>query len=143
MIEKASFNRINEVVLLAHKLWPDASINELTVEFMDLFTTNKDQVFLFVESEPIAFAHVSLRYDYVEGSKSSPTGYLEGIYVSETFRKRGIANELINECINWSKEQGCSEFASDVELHNMVSQEVHEKMGFKEVNRLVCYIKEI
>ncbi len=45
--------------------------------------------------------------------------------------------------MTWAKEQGCKEFASDVELSNIVSQEVHEKMGFKEVNRVVCYIKEI
>ena len=35
---------------------------------------------------PIGFAQCTLRNDYVEGSSSSPVGYLEGIYVKDEYR---------------------------------------------------------
>ena len=42
----------------------------------------------------------------------------------------------------WAKEQGCTEFASDCELTNTVSQEFHKKLGFEEANRVVCFVKK-
>ena len=39
----------------------------------------------------VGFAQVQLRRDYVGGNHLSPVGYLEGIYVEETYRRRGIA----------------------------------------------------
>ena len=67
---------------------------------------------------PVGFAECQLRYDYVEGTDSSPVGYLEGIFVKEEFRHRGFAKEILAECEKWTKEKGCTEFASDCELDN-------------------------
>ena len=39
------------------------------------------------------FAQCGLRFDYVEGTDSSPVGYLEGIFVLEEYKKRGYAKE--------------------------------------------------
>ena len=50
----------------------------------------KSQFFLKYENDfPIGFAQCQLRYDYVEGTKSSPVGYLEGIFVKEGYRSKG------------------------------------------------------
>ena len=64
---------------------------------------------------------------------SSPVGYLEGIFVLDEYKKRGYAKELLGECQNWAKDQGCLEFASDCELNNEDSLKFHLKMGFAEV----------
>ena len=61
----------------------------------------------YAEDKPIAFAQCQLRHDYVEGTESSPVGYLEGIFVSEGYRKKGCAAELLSECERWAKEKGC------------------------------------
>ena len=55
----------------------------------------------------------------------------------------GLAKELLKACETWSKEQGCSEFASDCELENENSLKFHLKMGFEEVNRVICFMKRI
>lgn len=43
----------------------------------------------------------------------------------------------------WSRQMGCSEFASDCELDNAVSLAFHINMGFTEVNRIICFTKQI
>ena len=47
------------------------------------------------------------------------------------------------ECEKWAKEKGCSEFASDCDLDNDVSLAFHINMGFTEVNRIICFTKQI
>ena len=93
--------------------------------------------------EAVGFAQCQLRHDYVEGTSTSPVGYLEGLYVKEAFRKQGMARELTRACEEWAKEKGCREFASDCELENVESINMHLKLGFREVNRVVCFTKEI
>lgn len=61
----------------------------------------------FESGIPIGFALCQLRYDYVEGAKTSPVGYLEGIFVKEAYRQKGYARELFAECQAWAKEKGC------------------------------------
>ena len=45
----------------------------------------------FDDQIPAGFAQCQLRHDYVEGTDSSPVGYLEGIFVTERYRHKGIA----------------------------------------------------
>ena len=79
----------------------------------------------------------------MEGTKTTPVGYLEGIFIREEYRKQGYAKKLLSKCEEWAKEQGCSEFASDCELENEISIEFHIKMGFEEANRIVCFKKSL
>ena len=61
----------------------------------------------------------------------------------EEYKKRGYAKELLGECQNWAKDQGCLEFASDCELNNEDSLKFHLKMGFAEANRIICFTKRL
>lgn len=79
----------------------------------------------------------------MEGTDNSPVGYLEGIYVKEAYRSKGLAKELLGECEKWAKDKGCSEFASDCELDNMDSLKFHLRAGFEEANRIICFTKRI
>ena len=84
-----------------------------------------------------------LRHDYVEGCKTSPVGYLEGISIHEEYRHQGIARKLVSECEQWAREKGCSEFASDCELTNISSWNFHLSVGFQEENRIICFRKTL
>ena len=131
---------VSDVSTLALKLWPDSLFSELSNEFGVILDSKKDKVFICNENKTtIAFAHFSLRSDYVEGTKSSPVAYLEGIFVEEDYRKKGIAQQLVQKGISWAKKQGCSEMASDTELENNDSQSFHKNIGFEEANRIVCF----
>lgn len=73
----------------------------------------------------------------------SPVGYLEGIYVKEEYRRKGIGQKLLNFGTFWVKEKGCKEFASDCEIDNIESLSFHTKMGFLEVSRNIHFNKQL
>ena len=105
---------------------------------------NSDESAVFAEKQDgnfIGAALCSLRHDYVEGCETSPVGYLEGVSVKEAYRNQGVARRLVNECEKWAREKGCSEFASDCELHNTDSLNFHLQIGFEEQNRIICFKK--
>lgn len=143
-ILKARDIHIETITQLALLLWPGQDYLALEREMQRYHEDSTAELFVCEENQQIiGFAHVQLRYDYVEGTETTPVGYLEGIYVKEGFRQKGIARKLIEVSQDWSRFMGATEFASDVELHNDVSARFHEKIGFKEVNRIICYKKNL
>ena len=88
-----------------------ANADEMLTEYEEGRFPN-DYIY-FIDEEIAGFISLSLRNDYVEGTESNPVGYIEGIYIKDDYRGRGIARELIEFAKDWSKERGCREMASD------------------------------
>ena len=128
---------------ISRELWDDtdACAEDFLVERSN---GNYPHEFLYNENnEAVAFISLSLRRDYVEGTDSSPVGYLEGIFVKPAFRSRGIAKELFLFAKKWAISQGCTELASDCELDNEISKLFHMQLGFKEANCIICYTMDL
>ncbi|WBW95570.1 aminoglycoside 6'-N-acetyltransferase [Oceanirhabdus sp. W0125-5] len=143
-IVEVQSNDLEDLVGMALDLWPDNTFEGLKEEFNELLETEDDEVFLYqINGENIGFIHVAIRRDYVEGSDSSPVGYVEGIYVKQNYRKQGIARELFAKGEKWALLKGCSQMGSDIEYDNKVSYDFHKNIGFQEANRIICFIKEI
>lgn len=143
-VEQAVPEEAATVADLALKLWPDHSREDLMAEFSDFLQQRDAAVFLSKRNGvAVGFAQCGLRRDYVEGTESSPVGYLEGIFVEETCRHRGYAKALLQRCEAWARERGCTEFASDCELENEASLAFHLKLGFQEANRIICFTKKL
>lgn len=143
-VTKAKKEDALTVAKLAIQMWEDNVLEELATELAELIGNSEAAVFLgTVDGQAIGFAQCQLRYDYVEGTETSPVGYLEGIFVEEKFRKQGYAKQLLAACENWAKEQGCTEFASDCELDNTGSLKFHLSLGFEEANRVICFTKPL
>ena len=144
MIHLASPADAGVIASLAQKLWDHHDVQELTTEFEALIPQNDAAVFLCsLQDQTIGFAQCQLRYDYVEGTSSSPVGYLEGIFVEEAYRRQGWSKALLAACQTWAKSKGCVEFASDCELHNTESLAFHLAAGFEEANRIICFTKKL
>ena len=126
-------------------LWPKHSRAELKREFEDIFKSKREETFLCKDEEGnyVGFINLSLRYECISGASSSPVGYVEGIFVKEQYRKQGIAKKLIDAGEKWAKSNGCKEIGSDAELQNKTSRAFHKKLGFKESDILVHFIKKI
>lgn len=132
------------VAELALMLWPEHTLDDLICEFKKIIEDKNSQVFLACnKGKFVGFVHCSLRFDYVEGTNSSPVGYLEGIFVKEEYRSKGVGKELLNHCEKWAKMKGAMEFASDCELTNLDSLRFHLNIGFREANRIICFVKEL
>ena len=144
MIRKAETNDAATVAELALLLLPEHSLEELTEEFEELISQDDATCFLaYAGDTAVGFAQCQLRHDYVEGTDSSPVGYLEGIFVRENHRHQGYAKKLLAACEAWAREQGCTEFASDCELTNTDSLKFHLGVGFEEANRIICFTKKL
>lgn len=126
-------------------LWPDHTVYDLEQVFNDLLTLEHYRGYMcrLGSGEAVGFIFLSLRRDYVEGSSSSPVGYIEGIYVKPTYRGQGIAKKLSDIGEQWSLEHGCKEMASDAYWDNHESREFHKHIGYEETERLVHFIKPI
>lgn len=144
MIQKAAGCDLEVLAELACRLWPGHPVSEMRRELAGMMEKPDAAFFLaYVEQAAVGFAQCQLRYDYVEGTRSSPVGYLEGIYVAEDCRKQGIAGGLLAACEDWARDKGCLEFASDCELSNTRSLKFHLKVGFEEANRIICFTKKL
>lgn len=142
-IKRASVKETGLVAQLAIQMWEDNSLEGLEKDFVD-YMNNGGAVFLaYHNGAAIGFSQCGFRHDYVEGTETSPVGYLEGVFIEAEYRRQGIARELVKACQMFAKEQGCMEFASDCELDNEESLQFHLKMGFEEANRIICFTKRL
>lgn len=144
MIYKATDNDSRILAEMAIQMWNSHTVDTLEEKFAVLLSSENTVAFIkYVDNMSVGFSQCSLRTDYVEGTESTPVGYLEGIFVKKEYRNRGYAKELLFACEKWAKDMGCVEFASDCELDNILSLKFHMAMGFIEANRIICFKKDI
>ncbi len=126
-------------------LWPDQSPAAHAADIAAILSNpRKHAVFVSVgeDGRLNGFVEVSLR-EYAEGCSSSPVGYIEGWFVEETARRRGIGRALLAAAEGWARARGCQELASDADIRNEVGQQAHRALGFEEVERTVHYRKTL
>ena len=94
------------------------------------------------DDTPVGFAELSLR-PYAESCSTSPVAYLEGWYVRPGNRRAGVGSALIAAAADWGRAQGCSEFASDVDMDNHVSARAHLALGFEDAGVVRCFRRDL
>ncbi len=140
----AQNEHLEDLLTMALDLWPDQDYESLKETFIKILSSNKFKVLLFRQADEfVAFLYLAIRTDYVEGSETSPTGYVEGIYVKPAFRRKSISRKLLQAGEDWVKENNCRQIGSDISLENKVSYEFHTQVGFKEASRLIAFIKDL
>ena len=143
-IEEIYEKHIPQVTAMVIKLWPDCSYQEAFKNCFEILNSSNNNIFVAKANEDyIGFIQLSLRTDYVEGTITSPVLYIEGLYIEPLYRNQGVASRLVRKSEDWGLEQNCTEMASDAEWNNTESIEFHKSIGFKEVNRIVCFTKTI
>ena len=80
---------------------------------------------------------------YAEGCETSPVAFIEGWYVDPDVRRTGLGRRLIEAAENWAVEHGYAEIASDTELENEISLKAHLALGYREVERQICFRKPL
>ena len=146
MIERCTSERLEDWVRLRQALWPDETAEEHRRHTASMIGRPTDAMVYLAREEDgdvVAFAEATLRRDYVNGCSTSPVGLLEGPYVEAPYRGRGLARLLCKAVEDWTTGLGCTEFASDVLLHNQAGQRAHEALGFEETDRVVFYAKRL
>jgi aminoglycoside 6'-N-acetyltransferase I len=129
---------------LRQQLWPHCSLARHLTKMSELVAAPA-RFAQFIEYDgtgaPIALVEASLRADHVNGTTSSPVGFLEGLYVVPAVRRRGVARALVAFVERWAVDAGCTEFAADAILDNVQSHRIHLALGFRETQRVVFFKK--
>ena len=139
-----------QLACLREALWPESSAEEHAREVAPILSGNVSftmpTVILVAETTDqtlVGFVEAGLR-SHADGCNTSrPVGYIEGWYVAESHRRRGIGTELLIAAEKWARSHGCAEMASDTWIDNEVSQRVHELLGYEVVDRCVHYRKAL
>ena len=144
-VEACTFDMLDEWVALRLALWRDGSAEAHRGDAAEILESADDTAFIARDEDGVAIglAEAALRHDYVNGCETSPVGFLEGIYVRPEVRQRGVARALCQAVEAWAAGHGCTEFASDADLLNTGSQQMHEALGFEETERVVYYRKRL
>jgi aminoglycoside 6'-N-acetyltransferase I len=143
-IETLSPNNLKELIGLVLNLWPNCSFEEEYQTYQHVMSAEHQICYLARHQQTyIGFIHLTLRQDYVEGATTQPVTYVEGLYVEPAHQKTGIARTLLQAGETWAKQKGCSQMASDTGLANAAGIAFHQHAGFTEVNRIVCFVKDL
>ena len=127
-------------------LWPDADSDDHR-GYMAISLAQPERFLQLMiyddQRRPVGFIEGSIRSDYVNGTESSPVGFVEGVYVAPAWRRKGVARQLYAAIGDWAKARGCRELASDALLDNETSQRAHKRLGFRETERVVYFTKDL
>ena len=128
-------------------LWPDHGREGHRQEISDFIAgraTEPAAVFLASSDEGsfVGLIELSIRA-YAEGCEQENPAYVEGIYVTPTHRRQGIARQLLGAAEDWARMSGCSEIASDSLPDNAPSAVLHTAAGFRDAGLVQCWIKPL
>ena len=108
-LENINETNLVNLTRLYIEMFPENDFSEEYENFRSILSSDSETCFLTkLETEYVAFIHLTLRNDYVEGSEIRPTAYIEAVYVRESHRRKGIANALIKKAEKWALEKNHS-----------------------------------
>jgi aminoglycoside 6'-N-acetyltransferase I len=151
-IRPAQAGDLDQLSRLWEALWPDSPVEEHTQELRLLLggkasSASTTPLVIFVaeggEGVLVGFLEVGLRSHADGCNPSQPVGYIEGWYVAENYRNRGVGKNLVARAENWARAHRCVEMASDALIDNALSQRAHEALGYEVVDRCVHYRKKL
>ena len=143
VIRRAASEDKAEWFRMRRGLWPDAPDEYLDFDMDDILASDRDAVWIaFHDGQAVGLIEARLRV-YGEGCETSPVGYLEGLYVNDAMRRRGIGVALVLTAEDWARGKGCTEMASDTWLENDASIAAHLKLGYEEAERLIHFVKRL
>ena len=151
-IRLAQASDLEQLARLCEALWPQSSAEDHAQELRlilggkaDLVLTMPLTIFVAEGSDGmlVGFLEVDLRSHADDCNPSQPVGYIEGWYVFEDHRHRGVGRMLLVNAEDWARSHRCVEMASDAVIENELSQRAHEALGYEVVDRCVHYRKRL
>lgn len=151
-IRPAQPSDLEQLALMCKALWPASSAEEHAKELRLILAGNADSVLTMPISILVAeavdgtlqgFVEVDLRSHADGCNPSRAVGYIEGWYVAEQYRQRGVGRELLATAEEWARNHNCVEIGSDATIDNERSQRAHEALGYEVVDRCVHYRKKL
>ncbi len=105
---------------------------------------NKDWFvgFINIKSQHVGFFELSAR-NVVDGCLSERVAYLEGLYIQPQWQRQGLGSQVVEALMDWSRQQGFTEFAVDTEWDNSGAQAFFKALGMQQTYKIVQYKAEL
>lgn len=151
-IRSAESCDLEQLAIMCEALWPNSSAEEHAKELRLLLGGKSSLVLtmplcVFVAEDAVGtllgFVEVDLRSHADGCDPSKPVGYIEGWYVAEQHRRRGVVRKLLAKAEEWARDHNCVEIASDATIDNERSHRAHEALGYEVVDRCIHYRKKL
>jgi len=128
-VRPAEERDIEWLVRLAEEFMAGGVPRETRLRILKENLRRSDYVLLVAESgsETIGFVDLWIIEDFVHGSK---LGYIQNLYVTPTYRRRGIATSLLTELIKLSRERKVCEIHVVTEPNNVAAVRLYKRCGF-------------
>jgi aminoglycoside 6'-N-acetyltransferase I len=131
---------------LRHDLWPDLSLEESRAEVREFFDPGTPLIsaaFLAWDGErAIGFLELSVR-SHVPGADRLPAPFVEGWFVDPVSRGTGIGRLLVGAAEGWARSKGYTQLGSDALMDNVLAAKAHEALGFRTVEAIRSFIKDL
>jgi aminoglycoside 6'-N-acetyltransferase I len=144
IIRRAQPEDKHEWVRMRLLLWPEHTEAEMLAEMDDILSNEEQPVFVAARTSGGlgGFLEGGTR-KYADGCDTSPVGYIEGWYVDEDLRQKGVGGKLVQAMEEWARARGMTEMGSDTWLNNETSITAHQHLGYVEMERLVHFAKKL
>ena len=149
-VRQAQSSDCDEIATMCELLWPETPMAEHREEVAMVVTSGMSGTLpaaILVsydgDGTVTGFVEVGLRSHADGCGTARPVGFVEGWFVYESFRNRGIGGELMRAAEQWTRMQGCIEMASDTWIDDERSQRAHEALGFEVVDRCFHFRKRV
>jgi aminoglycoside 6'-N-acetyltransferase I len=151
-IRPAALSDLDQLAPMLHALWPQSSTEEHAQELRLILGGQAASVVTLPitiliaqtnDGQLVGFVEVDLRSHADGCDPKQPVGYIEGWYVADSYRQRGVGKQLVAAAEDWARHHNCIEIASDALIDNHISHRAHEALGFEVVDRCVHYRKRL
>jgi aminoglycoside 6'-N-acetyltransferase I len=136
---------LNEWLRLRKILWDETEVSDHRHEMTGILEHPDSQLVLVADAgngHLGGFLEASIR-PFVEDCDTDHVGYLEGWFVESEYRRHGVGRLLVETAENWARSQGCTEMASDTEVGNKLSLDVHQSLGYEISSKLIHLRKDL
>ena len=124
------------------QLWPDSQVDcdRDTAEIVA--DPASWAVFIAVwQGQPAGFLNAPARIR--RRSKHFACPLHRGLVRASESRHQGFGRALMEAAEAWAASRGYGALGSDTEIHNAVSIAAHRRLGYREIERHVCFLKQL
>jgi ribosomal protein S18 acetylase RimI-like enzyme len=108
----------------------------VTNYFENIYNNQNSSLFIAKDDNNTALGYAFCKITTSDnGPFKNHVALIDGLYVNEEHRHKGIATKLIEECKIWAKQAGAGIIELNVSAGNTIAINLYEKIGFKDFEK--------